>query len=375
MGKSKLQARKLFFAAVVLTFSLGALSAQESLDAVYAQIDLAFAERSTESLSNILEQHHSSKDYNLYEAYTLKKTRQLIIQDDLVLARDVSLVVIDNNLENFDAVDLYSYIDRAILNEEAARQAEENRLRLEAERLAAMNEKTKAKLDKSDYYDSVNTASGSSIYLNQQKSFSSTDWNIAIGIADLLYQTVTKPESYNSLKYGLAFDGNLYYNTEQYILGAEAFVDFQMLTLGDGEQEIMTSAKLIPMIAFPSFSKHLFYRIGFAVHGLSEPDETETETGSVDTFLTPSFGVGLLNLNLGISSWDLFYDYYLGHLAYDDLKSSMEMGASVMIPMAVNDKTKIGFKLGAIDTLFIKDEGIDNRAKFIMSIGVGNVKN
>ena len=46
-----------------------------------------------------------------------------------------------------------------------------------------------------------------------------------------------------------------------------------------------------------------------------------------------------------------------------------------MLPLTENERTRIGLKLGLVDTLFIKDEGIDNRAKGIISIGVGNVKN
>lgn len=78
---------------------------------------------------------------------------------------------------------------------------------------------------------------------------------------------------------------------------------------------------------------------------------------------------------LGSTAVDMYYDYYLGHFAYDDLKSSMEAGFSVMFPLTENERTRIGLKLGLVDTLFIKDEGIDNRAKGIISIGVGNVKN
>ena len=101
---------------ILLTFGLIPLSAQDSLDAVYSQLNLAFAEHSADKISAVLKNQSGSPDYSLYESYALKKTRQLIIDDDLEFARQASLAVIDNNLENFDAVDLYSYIDRAILN-------------------------------------------------------------------------------------------------------------------------------------------------------------------------------------------------------------------------------------------------------------------
>ena len=177
---------KALITALLLVFIPAAITAQESLEVVYAQLDSAIGEHSSESVSKVLTKYTSSKDYGLYESFTLKKARQLIIQDDLIFAREVTLVVIDNNLENFDAVDLYSYIDRAILSEEAARIAEENRLRIEAERLAALNERTKAKIAKNDNYSSVSTASGSSIYINHEKYFSSTDWSLQTSCIRLL---------------------------------------------------------------------------------------------------------------------------------------------------------------------------------------------
>lgn len=373
MGKSRIKLFKTLAALSVFTFCPLFAFSQESLDAVYAQLDLAFVEHSSANVSKILEKYSTSRDYSLYESYTLKKARQSVIEDDLTFARDATLAVIDNNLENFDAVDLYSYIDRAILNEEAARQAEENRLRLESERLALLNEKAKTRISKSDTYSNISTASGSSVYLSQEKSFSRTDWNVAVGIADFLYQTVTKPENYSSLKYGLSFNMNLFYNSEDYITGGEIFADFEMLTLGDGEQEILSCAKFVPMMALSSLSKNLFFRVGFAAFGLSAT--TDVETGSVENFFTPVFGLGLFNLGKQSINVDMYYDYYPGHLAYNSLSSAMEAGASVTLPVATNERTKIGLKLGLIDTLFIKDEGMDNRAKGILSIGVGNVKN
>lgn len=373
MGCTVKKTFKFFAMAGIFAFMPGFLFSQESLDSIYAQIDLAFVEKSSQNISKVLEKYADSKDYYLYEAYTLKKARQYVVENNLVFARDATLAVIDNNLENFDAVDLYSYIDRAILNEEAARQAEENRLRLEAERLAVLNERAKVKIAKSDTYSSINTASGTSIYINQEKTFSSNDWNISIGIADLLYQTVTKPENYTSLKYGLSLGANLFYKTEEYIVGGEIFGDFEMLTLGSGEQEIISTGKIVPMLSFPSFNKNLFLRVGAVVQGLSA--KNEFETGSVETFVSPVFGVGLFNLPLGQLNMEMYYDYYLGHLAYSDLKTSMEAGFSVMMPITENERTKIGLKLGVVDTLFIKEEGMDNRAKAIISIGVGNVKN
>ena len=131
----------------------------------------------------------------MIEAYTLKKTRQLIITDNLEMARQTSLAVIDNNIENFDAVELYSYIDKAILNQQAANQAAENRKRLEAERIAQRNAKSKQQLANRGNYQTVNTASGQEVYVNEQKaSFSPVVWTFKLGIADFVYQKVSEPD-------------------------------------------------------------------------------------------------------------------------------------------------------------------------------------
>ena len=155
---------------------------------IYKKIDMAIAAKNSETISQILAENKSSANYPLIENYTLKKTRQLIITDNLELARQTSLAVIDNNIENFDAVELYSYIDKAILNQEAANQAAENRKRLEAERIAARNAKSKQQLASRGNYQVVNTASGQEIYVNeQQASFSSKIWTVKLGLADVVY--------------------------------------------------------------------------------------------------------------------------------------------------------------------------------------------
>ena len=107
-----------FFASICL-----APSQESDIGLAYKQIDSAFVHESADELSGILKSYRSSRDYYLCEAYALKKTRQYIIQDKLDFARAAALTVIDNNIDNFDAIDLYSYIDKAVLAKEAERQA------------------------------------------------------------------------------------------------------------------------------------------------------------------------------------------------------------------------------------------------------------
>ena len=97
-------------------------------------------------------------------------------------------------------------------------------------------------------------------------------------------------------------------------------------------------------------------------------------TGTTDTFVSPVVGIALDNVNLGEAVIRLFYDYDLGHIAYESIKTAMEFGGSILLPMAVNDKTKVGIELGAQNLLMMKDAGgVENRTKITFAIGVGNV--
>ncbi len=374
------------FACVVCMFSASAQVSEEISD-TYRRIDMAIASRSSDSISKILSENKSSPNYKMIENYTLKKTRQLIITDNLEFARQTSLAVIDNNIENFDAVELYSYIDKAILNQQAANQAAENRRRLEEERIAARNAKSKQQLANRGNYQVVNTASGQEVYVNeQQSSFSSWIWTVKLGLADFVYQKITDPD-YSSLKYGLALGANIFRPSERFVIGADIFADAHIVTFSteggieqnsssnaksEKPQEFFISGRIVPEFAFSDLSKNLFFRAGVSAHMLASNDRDRT--GTTDTFVSPVVGIALDNVNFGEAVIRLFYDYDLGHIAYESIKTAMEFGGSILLPMAVNDKTKVGIELGAQNLLMMKDAGgVENRAKITFAIGVGNV--
>lgn len=365
--------------------------ASEELSDIFKQIDMAIASKSSEGISQILSENKGSSNYPMIENYTLKKTRQLIITDNLEFARQTSLAVIDNNIENFDAVELYSYIDKAILNQQAAQQAAENRKRLEEERIAARNAKSKQGLASRGNYQVVTTASGQEVYRNeQQASFSSWIWTVKLGLADFVYQKISDPD-YSSLKYGLAVGANVFYPSERFVIGCDIFADANVVTLmsdgGDEQatarkklenkdfdkpQEFFLSGRIVPELAFADLSKHLFLRAGISTHALASNDRDITHTH--ETFFSPVVGLAVDNVHLGETQMRLFADYDVGHLFYDDLKLAMEFGGSILLPVAVNDKTKFGLEFGVQDLLLMKDEGgSENRAKFTFAIGVGNV--
>ncbi len=108
--------------AVVSIFLLGIpVFAADSLEEGFELVDQAFNEKSPDKLSIVLEKFNKNSEYGRLEEFALKKIRQLIIDDDLDLALKASMAVINNNLQNFEAVDLYSSIDNAIQSEQVSR--------------------------------------------------------------------------------------------------------------------------------------------------------------------------------------------------------------------------------------------------------------
>lgn len=94
--------------------------AQSLIDSnVMEQIDTAFVSRSSGMLNTVLVLNRSESNYPSIEKYVLDKTRQLIAEKNFEFAKETALVVVDNNISNFDAADLYSTIEKAISNERA----------------------------------------------------------------------------------------------------------------------------------------------------------------------------------------------------------------------------------------------------------------
>ncbi|MBD5426292.1 MAG: hypothetical protein HDR38_01900 [Treponema sp.] len=346
--------------------------AQEGMNLVgiYNEIDKAFSAHSSDAIATVLKTNARSPSYELFENYTLKKTRQLIVRNDLQFAKEAALVVIDNNVENFDAIDLYASIDRAILGEEQKRQAEEEKRQRELARQARLRSDAKQSIERRGIYQAVGGAGDTVGYVNEgQIAYSPFLWTLKIGLIDMLFQNVTKPASYQSFKYGLSVGADLYYATEWVVLGADIFADFQMLSL-TGEQEITVSVRAIPQVAFAPLCQYLFLRAGVAAYPLSSNDREKTN--SVSTFVSPAVGLGVGNLLFGEACFGAHIDYY--PLFNDDVKGAGEVAASVLFPLNVHEKIKVGIEIGVSDVLFIRNEGLDNRIKGIFAIGVGNVR-
>ena len=140
---------KAFIVSLVLLFStVNVFALEEYVAEIYKEIDSCFTSKDEEKLYAVLSRNNKDKYYYLIENYTQKKIRRLIVNNEYVFAMEATLAVIENNLDNEEAVEMYSVISDAYeiqLKHEAevARQKE-----LEAARLQLAKEKQRGNVEK-----------------------------------------------------------------------------------------------------------------------------------------------------------------------------------------------------------------------------------
>ena len=78
-------------------------------------------------------------------------------------------------------------------------------------------------------------------------------------------------------------------------------------------------------------------------------------------------------LPIGPVKFTFNLDYYPGHLFYEDITAAMGAGANLSIPFTSIDQVKLSFNLGVKDRIFLKENGMENRANIILAIGAENV--
>ena len=91
---------------------------------IQAELDSAVEIRSSESVAQILKNSKNQENYPQIENLVLEKARNLVLTEDFELAKNISLCVIEMNIENFEAIDLYSFIEKTIANERAYKRSQ-----------------------------------------------------------------------------------------------------------------------------------------------------------------------------------------------------------------------------------------------------------
>lgn len=120
--------KRFFSPLLFLLFSFFPLAAEDNaggevlppeLVEIQGEIDAAVLDRSSEAVSQILKSSKDDENYPKIENFVLEKVRNLISDEDFEFAKNLALAVIENNIENFDAIDLYSFLEKTLSNERA----------------------------------------------------------------------------------------------------------------------------------------------------------------------------------------------------------------------------------------------------------------
>lgn len=355
------------FLATVLFSPLFALDAYVTV--IYREVDVAFVDRSDKELDGILSKNNQDKNYYLVENYTMKKIRRLIVDEDYDFASQATLVVIDNNLDNMEAVELYSTISAALDVQNKQKLALEQKKEAEKAKFEAEKAKQRQIIEKE--YVSVETASGDTIYLKEKnEKYTSTFWDFRFGMFDGTF-VVDTSDDYNSFRYGVSGDFTFEYSFDKLMVGADVGGDAIIIPFTNDDSTILGNFDIIPKIGFTKF-KHLSFRTGFA-SVITIDSDNGNDSCLQETLLSPVFGLGLNHINLGSAELSMNADYLLGHFAYDGLNFAMNSAINVAIPIMKMEKVQLNFNVGLKDTLYIKDSGVENRAGVILAIGAQNV--
>lgn len=357
--------------AISISLALTGLIPVFALDAyvtvIYREVDVAFVNRSDKELDGILVKNNNDKNYYLIENYTMKKIRHLVVDQDYDFASEATLVVIDNNLDNMEAVELYATISAALEKENEQKLVMEQKRQAELAKYEAEKAKQRALIQKD--YVSVETASGDTVYLKEKyEKYTSTFWDFRFGMFDGTY-VVDSNSNYNSFRYGVSGDFTFEYSFDKLMIGADLGGDAIIIPFVNDDSTILGNFNIVPKIGF---SKHLSFRAGFA--SVITIDSGEGNESTLQkTVLSPIFGVGLNHIYLGETELSMNADYLLGHLAYDNLNFAMNGALNLAIPIMTMEKVRLNFNLGLKDTLYVKESGIENRAGLILAIGAQNV--
>lgn len=367
MKIGKTSTMKKIIAAFIFAFvSSSVFAVEEYVSLIYKQIDTAFSERKADMLDEILRDNNGDRYYYLMENYTQKKIRRLILTNDYDFAKETTLIVIDNNLDNVDAVEMYSLIiesyeiqKEAERKRELAQQQEEERVEKEMEKVRGATEKT---------YVGAATADGKNVYLSSEKdmNFTRYEWKTQIGLAD--YAIISGP--YECKKYGLDLSGSYEYSFVGYTVGADAFVGLNMLP-ASSNVTLGIPVEVDAKIALTQITRKLFFKAGFMNYLFSTP------SGNVN-FTSPFAGFALDKIQIGPANLSAGFEWYPAHMYNKEYKETMAFAgggsAFVEIPFTELDKTKWYLSLGVKDKFIIPKNGdVDNRLHLVFAVGGKNV--
>lgn len=358
---------------IILFLSSSLFAVEEYISQIYKEIDRIFIVKSDDQLNEVLATNNADKYYYLIENYTEKKIRRLIVNNDYDFAMTAIVIVIENNLDNEQAVEMYSVISDAYEVQQKHLLELEHQRQLELARIELEKEKQRGSAEKE--FITAAKAEGGSVYVaGKEQKLSSSSWKAAFGMVDLLY-LMEQSSNLNTIHYGVSADLNYKYKLENKLtIGADLFAGFQFLGIASEENLVPIIGDICGAGKFSlPFAQNLFFRVGLEGIIAGKSDSATNTKNVLNTMFSPIVGVKLEKLPIGKANIDFGADWLAGHLFYNDIKFAMGIDANVAIPFAELEKVKLSFNIGIKDKLFMKDIGIENRASLILAVGAENV--
>lgn len=343
------------------------LSAQAVVpEDVYRSVDSAMSEQGAPGLTRVLQNHAGSPWYPRLESYVIKRARQQVAANDLDQARAVSLALVDANLDNQEAVELYQSVSEAITKRDAQEKKQAEQDAIAAHKAQVADSKARAEAEKT-FKAVTNPTTGRKIYLDQEFNthYREISWDLMFGLMNLSYVMDSEREG---LKYGLSGSAALIYRGEVFSAAADIMGDGMILAL-TGESGVNWSMGGVASFASNNLSKKLFLRLGYATFTWDSGSENFEETA----FNTPLVGLGFRDIRMGETGhFHLALDWYGGHLMDDDITVAFGADMNITFELANMQDFSIFFRMGLKDTLVLHTDGMKNDIKAVLAIGVGN---
>lgn len=359
---------------LLFSFALPAFAVEAYISDIYKKIDQIFIIQSEDQLKTLLSDNNEDSNYYLIENYTEKKIRRLIVNNEYDFAMTAIIIVIENNLDNEQAVEMYSVIADAYKVQQEHEAELEYQRQLELARIEKAKEKQRVNVEK-EYVAAKNTNSGKSVYVTgKETKLTSYRWKVALGLADFMYLH-DNSSNINSLHYGPSLSFNYEYMLEsKTIIGAELFAGVQPIGIAEEKSLVPLIGDIdVKLKLSPSLVPNMFITTGFGVV-LSQKDANQKKTNLIaGTMYTPIVGIKYERISLGNVKVDLGAEWYAGHLFYDNINFAMGAEANAQIPFADLDKVSLNFNIGLRDKVLVKASGLENRASLILAIGAENV--
>ena len=359
---------------LLFSFALPAFAVEAYISDIYKKIDQIFIIQSEDQLKTLLSDNNEDSNYYLIENYTEKKIRRLIVNNEYDFAMTAIIIVIENNLDNEHAVEMYSVIADAYKVQQEHEAELEYQRQLELARIEKAKEKQRVNVEK-EYVAAKNTNSGKSVYVTgKETKLTSYRWKVALGLADFMYLH-DNSSNINSLHYGSSLSFNYEYMLEsKTIIGAELFAGVQPIGIAEEKSLVPLIGDIdVKLKLSPSLVPNMFITTGFGVV-LSQKDANQKKTNLIaGTMYTPIVGIKYERISLGNVKVDLGAEWYAGHLFYDNINFAMGAEANAQIPFADLDKVSLNFNIGLRDKVLVKASGLENRASLILAIGAENV--